>query len=443
MKILRSCILVAAAALVLGAAVNVGIALWVGRHSISNAAAWSGGSIGEWPAAGRAGWPAGAIRADRIEGCVREIAAWPVFDGWNPSVLPEMEPWQRVYESGWPWPAIRASVTIPRARLGEAAPAQMPRAESGRSYRPIWPGIAYGAVFFGVLRLAAMFAGWALLFQLGPWALSLVWRSRRKRICAAWRSWCIASLGGAATEGDGGRPTHERRAGPPRLGDAVAIAWRLSPRRSWQRLPALLAGGVIGGLILTVLVSWTCALWPRGFVFQGFGKPMVIEQWGATFTSERVPSPSPAGYNEALQVHTGWPWRTFRWTAENAVWSRWAPRRGPNPTPAGIVREGIELPRFFADPNLNERRIPLDPISGGLARSVPLYSVVAILLLVLLGYLRRGVRVRRGQCPACAYPVGPSEVCTECGLKLTMDKRVPGEPAKHGRGGESTGDRDE
>ena len=32
--------------------------------------------------------------------------------------------------------------------------------------------------------------------------------------------------------------------------------------------------------------------------------------------------------------------------------------------------------------------------------------------------LRRFVRVRRGLCPACAYPVGPSGACSECGKPL-------------------------
>jgi hypothetical protein len=31
------------------------------------------------------------------------------------------------------------------------------------------------------------------------------------------------------------------------------------------------------------------------------------------------------------------------------------------------------------------------------------------------GSVRRRMRIRRGLCPACAYPVGQSDVCTECG----------------------------
>ena len=36
--------------------------------------------------------------------------------------------------------------------------------------------------------------------------------------------------------------------------------------------------------------------------------------------------------------------------------------------------------------------------------------------------LRRFVRVRRGLCPACAYPMGGSGVCSECGKALAAGR---------------------
>ena len=50
----------------------------------------------------------------------------------------------------------------------------------------------------------------------------------------------------------------------------------------------------------------------------------------------------------------------------------------------------------------------------------------AILCLLLLGpfVLRRFLRVRRGLCPKCAYPMGESAVCTECGMVLRSPVRV-------------------
>ncbi len=45
---------------------------------------------------------------------------------------------------------------------------------------------------------------------------------------------------------------------------------------------------------------------------------------------------------------------------------------------------------------------------------------IAVLWLLICGSfaLRRFIRRRRGLCPACAYPMGDSNVCTECGLVL-------------------------
>lgn len=408
MRFIRRAGIVVVLALLVGAAINVGVALWVGRHSVSNAAAWSGGYIGEWPVGARAGWPESAIRAERSEGFVTETAAWPMFDGWDPAVLPEVQPWQRVYESGWPWPAVRAQVAIRLSGPGEVAPAEMPRADGGRTYRPAWPGFAQGALFFGSILLVSGTVLWASMAVLTPLAWALVQPSRRGELIGRWRGVCAS---GVDSRTDGWVV-------PPRLRlpEAIAVTWWLSPRREGSKWVTLLGLSLLGGVVMTVGVSWVCALWPRDFVFQGFGKPMVIEQWGATFTSERVPSPSAAGYNEAAQVYTGWPWRTMRWTAANDVWKRWAGIAGSRQVPEGIVREGIELPRFFANPNLAERRIPLDPIAAGWVKSLCAYVPVAMLGVFAAVYLRRGMRIRRGCCPACGYPVENRDICAECGL---------------------------
>ncbi len=38
--------------------------------------------------------------------------------------------------------------------------------------------------------------------------------------------------------------------------------------------------------------------------------------------------------------------------------------------------------------------------------------------------LRKRRRIKRGLCPKCAYPVGASEVCTECGAAVASKKAV-------------------
>ena len=48
--------------------------------------------------------------------------------------------------------------------------------------------------------------------------------------------------------------------------------------------------------------------------------------------------------------------------------------------------------------------------------------VVAIVQFCLWHFERecRRIRARRGQCPACAYPIGASNVCTECGAAVRL-----------------------
>ena len=79
-----------------------------------------------------------------------------------------------------------------------------------------------------------------------------------------------------------------------------------------------------------------------------------------------------------------------------------------------ILRHGaLELPpavgrgRWYS-------RLPVCPSWFGFAVNTLLYAVI----LWLPFGTRRLIRARRGLCPACAYPVGESPVCTECGGKL-------------------------
>ena len=80
---------------------------------------------------------------------------------------------------------------------------------------------------------------------------------------------------------------------------------------------------------------------------------------------------------------------------------------------------GIALPttKFGFGPK-SYKRLPLRPISPGFAVNTFFYA--AVLWLVIPGpfALRRFIRRKRGLCPACAYPMGESTLCTECGREL-------------------------
>ena len=67
---------------------------------------------------------------------------------------------------------------------------------------------------------------------------------------------------------------------------------------------------------------------------------------------------------------------------------------------------------------VREVMLPYQPIWPGFAINTMFYAAVLWLLfaapLALRG-VRRRRRIKRGLCVACAYPIGDSPVCTECG----------------------------
>jgi hypothetical protein len=78
----------------------------------------------------------------------------------------------------------------------------------------------------------------------------------------------------------------------------------------------------------------------------------------------------------------------------------------------GIVIGG--KPTVLAPP----KSLPLVPIWPGFAINTVFYAGVLWLLFAAPFALRRWRRINRGLCPKCAYPVGASEVCTECGAAI-------------------------
>jgi hypothetical protein len=83
---------------------------------------------------------------------------------------------------------------------------------------------------------------------------------------------------------------------------------------------------------------------------------------------------------------------------------------------------GIALPDGTADimDGDRHRALPLRPIWPGFAINALFYAGILWLLFVAPFALRRRRRIKRGLCPACAYPVGNSDVCTECGKPVKV-----------------------
>ena len=70
------------------------------------------------------------------------------------------------------------------------------------------------------------------------------------------------------------------------------------------------------------------------------------------------------------------------------------------------------------------RALPLRPLWPGFGINTMFYATLLWLLIPGRFVLRRFLRLRRGLCPQCAYPMGESSVCTECGRALSSPIRV-------------------
>ena len=94
----------------------------------------------------------------------------------------------------------------------------------------------------------------------------------------------------------------------------------------------------------------------------------------------------------------GWPARCFASAALETADSRNA---GRVVTTSRVLRIGNLIP------------LPIGPLPFGFALNTLFYA--ALLWLLVLFAPRHA---RRGLCPACAYPVGESAVCSECGAPV-------------------------
>jgi hypothetical protein len=100
--------------------------------------------------------------------------------------------------------------------------------------------------------------------------------------------------------------------------------------------------------------------------------------------------------------------RDFKWTwgAESPVWLC------PRDLSCNFAIETFRPP------------IPLRPLWPGFAINTLFYAAILWLLFAAPFALRRRRRIARGLCPACAYPVGVSPVCTECGRPVPANRSL-------------------
>ena len=221
-------------------------------------------------------------------------------------------------------------------------------------------------------------------------------------------------------------------------------------RRIFKLLLFLLLGAIIN-----VAVAWGLARWfygssevggPVRRIAEGFSSQQspcwyfFIAERGGTLWITGVPRPDPdvarrienpypkdtshylptwsalreqpltAEVNYRLQEEArGWPMLALR--SQRRYWSD---QRAPAIVKGGLDLGGVPIgrgpPHYMA--------LPLRPLWPGFAINTIFYATIVWLLFAVPGRLRRWRRIKRGLCPACGYPIGFSDVCTECGVPL-------------------------
>jgi hypothetical protein len=234
----------------------------------------------------------------------------------------------------------------------------------------------------------------------------------------------------------------------------------MSPRRTTLRGLAFRACVFLAlGAIINVAVAWGCALWSVQEVWVADTPIEPPRRWPAYL--ERIGWPEPtaavrregmgvgvtvieitggdaeAGYRRtdpADKVFVSLEVRRFGLPLQSLQWERHGIHAGPRSREmaseawsAAGWRRGINVSQMTGAVGGGlYRALPLTPVLPGFVLNTLLYAAILWAPIVGLPACRRRLRHRRGQCPACAYPVGVSPVCTECGEAVVPIKDKQG-----------------
>ena len=204
-----------------------------------------------------------------------------------------------------------------------------------------------------------------------------------------------------------------------------------SHRRTILKVIALLAAGAT----LNVAVAWGCTLRFAPGLNTGAERKMASDQLtGILRTSfHDVPVETASLFGG---VHSGITWQNSRAMCWNGkcIWfvirstSGWPVQSlmGQSVSvgnPAAHI-EGYQFAFRIPDwlrPYMAKKALvdffPLRPLWPGFAINTLFYAGVLWMLFCGPFALRRMIRKRRGRCLHCAYPIGQSPVCTECGAQ--------------------------
>jgi hypothetical protein len=139
--------------------------------------------------------------------------------------------------------------------------------------------------------------------------------------------------------------------------------------------------------------------------------PHLCDTWHHWYAQERrlaIKSGRAMGTYHATRIRAGFPTRSMTLTTWHM--SSMFLRASPS-----IGNDGIEVRSCV---------LPARIWWSGFAINTLFYAGILWVVFAAPFALRRRRRIKRGLCPACAYPVGASEVCTECGKSLPSPSRL-------------------
>ena len=181
------------------------------------------------------------------------------------------------------------------------------------------------------------------------------------------------------------------------------------------------------GAVVSVAVAWACghwsktrgdtnslasdADWPRAVPSDWPQPTFRATAWGFGRTIVFFSADTRRGFYAQRLYQWGWPLRALESEAH-----AWAQPPGRLTTITASIPKPIDSAHGF---------LWICPAWPGFAVNTIIYGALFWPLMSGLFSVRGFVRVRRGLCPTCAYPMGESAVCTECGKELPKRATTP------------------
>jgi hypothetical protein len=196
------------------------------------------------------------------------------------------------------------------------------------------------------------------------------------------------------------------------------------------------------GAIINIAVAWACICWSpfsptSSSEFRGLmsWRAPVPQAWpdrashwqrstvGLTeynALGSDVVRPGAFAVPEQWVLQAGWPKRSMFVSREIETPAIESGFMQPASHPPASLADGLPIPAGLSKlKQLPSRYLPTRPHWPGFAANTLLYAFAAWSLCGGPWWIiRKQLRKRRNQCPACGYPRGTSPICTECGAPL-------------------------